>query len=105
LLCDRSWSGVDSIPIMGPEDLSFNEMALTMSEVLGKPVRYQQTEMQAMRAMLIGRGTSPGMAQAMVDMLTAKNEGMDNMVQRTALSGGTHFRQWCEEVLKPAVQA
>ena len=106
LLLDRSWSGVDAIPMMGPENLSGNEMAQIMSEVLGKPVRFQETAMEDMRQMMLGRGASAGMAQAMVDMLTAKNEGMDHMVaRRHASDAPTGFRSWCEAVLKPAVLA
>ena len=105
LLLDSSWSGVDSIPVLGPEDLSFNEMAGIMSEVLGKPVRFRETSVEDLRGMLLGRGASVGMAQAMVNMLVAKNEGMDHMVKRTGASvSPTGFRQWCEEVLKPALQ-
>jgi uncharacterized protein YbjT (DUF2867 family) len=104
LLTDSSWSGVDSIPILGPEDLSFNDMVRTISEVLGKPVRYQEMSMDDLKAMMIGRAASEGMAQAMVNMVVAKNEGLDNMVQRTAEANSpTSFRQWCEEVLKPVV--
>jgi hypothetical protein len=96
---------VDEIPILGPEDLSFNDMAAIMSEVLGKPVRFQETAMDDMRAMMTGRGASEGMVQAMVNMLTAKHEGMDHMVARTPLtSSPTSFRQWCEEVLKLAMR-
>jgi uncharacterized protein YbjT (DUF2867 family) len=106
LLLDRSWSGVDAIPMMGPEDLSSNDMARIMSEVLGKPVRFQEMEMEDMRQMMLGRGASAGMAQAMVDMLTAKTEGMDHMVPRRLPSDApTGFRAWCETVLKPAVLA
>lgn len=40
----------------------------------------------------------------MVDMMTAKNEGLDNHEPRTPeATTPTSFRQWCEEVLKPAV--
>lgn len=104
LLLDGSWSGVDNIPILGPEDLSYDDMAGIISEVLGKPVRFQEMAMDALSAMLKGRGMSAGMTQAMVNMAIAKNEGMDNVVERTAqTSNPTSFRQWCEEVLKPAV--
>ena len=37
-----SWSGQGSVAVLGPEDLSFNDMAEIISEVLGKPVRFQQ---------------------------------------------------------------
>jgi uncharacterized protein YbjT (DUF2867 family) len=109
LLLEPSWRGVDSIPILGPEDLSCNDMARIISEVLGKPVRFQEMSMEALRAMLTGRGVSEGMAQAMINMMVAKNEGMDHLIQRGALPANvladtpTSFRQWCEDVLQPAV--
>ncbi len=103
-LLDRAWAGVESIPLMGPEDLSFNDMARIMSEVLGKPIVYQETSMDDMRSMLTGRGATEEMAQAMINMLIAKNEGMDHLVARTnAFETPTSFRQWCESVLKPAL--
>ena len=104
LLLDHSWSGQGGVPVLGPEDLSFTDMAHTMSAVLGKPVRFQQIPMQAFQAGLAGRGMSAAFAQAMADMYAAKNEGLDNAEPRTPdNTTATSFRQWCEEVLKPAV--
>ena len=103
LLLDPSWSGQGSVPVLGPEDLSFNDMAQIMSEVLGKPVRFQQIPGEAFKARLTGFGMSEAMAQGMLDMMVAKNEGLDNAEPRTPQSTtSTSFRQWCEEVLKPA---
>jgi hypothetical protein len=46
------------------------------------------------------------MAQATLDMMMAKNSGLDDGEPRNAESSSpTTFRQWCEEVLKPAVLA
>jgi uncharacterized protein YbjT (DUF2867 family) len=104
LLLDPSWNGQGSYPVLGPEDLSFNDMAQTMSEVLGKPVRFQQISEAAYKARLTERGMSAAMAQGMVDMAAAKNAGLDNAEPRTPQSTTpTSFRQWCEDVLKPAV--
>jgi len=36
---DARWSGAGEVPLLGPEDLSFNDMAEIMSQVLGKDVR------------------------------------------------------------------
>jgi uncharacterized protein YbjT (DUF2867 family) len=106
LLLDSSWSGQGSVPILGPEDLSFNDMAKIMSEVLGKPVRFQQIPFEAFKARLTASGMSEAMAQATVDMMVAKNEGLDNAEPRSPQSSTpTSFRQWCEEVLKPKVAA
>jgi uncharacterized protein YbjT (DUF2867 family) len=105
LLLDESWSGVGSVPVLGPEDLSLDEMARIMSEALGKPVRYQQIPPDAIRERLIGNGWTEAMAQGMVDMMLAKEEGLDNAEPRTPQSTTpTSFRQWCEEVLAPAVR-
>lgn len=103
-LLDRSWSGVEEVAVLGPEDLSFNDMATIMSDVLGKHVRYQQTSFEAYKAGFVQRGMSDAMAQGMTDMALAKNQGLDNAVRRTpANTTPTSFRRWCEERLKPAV--
>jgi uncharacterized protein YbjT (DUF2867 family) len=106
LLLDGSWSGAGHVAVLGPEDLSFNDMAQIMSEVLSQPVRYQQIPGQALKDRLTGAGMSDAMAQATVDMMIAKDQGLDNAEPRTPESTTpTSFRQWCEEVLKPAVLA
>jgi len=91
LLMDRSWSGTGEVPVLGPEDLSFNEMAQIMSQVLGKPVRFEEMPDGAMKSMLLAYGQSDAMAQATVEPRTPET------------NTPTSFRQWCEDVLKPAV--
>jgi uncharacterized protein YbjT (DUF2867 family) len=104
LLLDPSWSGQGSFPMLGPEDLSANDMAQIMSEVLGKPVRFQQIPGEAYKARLTEHGWSEAMVQGMIDMMAAKNAGLDNAEPRTPQSTTpTSFRQWCADVLKPAV--
>jgi uncharacterized protein YbjT (DUF2867 family) len=106
LLLDDSWSGQGSVPVLGPDDLSFDDMAQIMSEVLGRPVRFQQIPGEAFKANLVEHGTSGAMAQATLDMMVAKDNGLDNAEPRTPQSTTpTSFRQWCEEVLEPAVDA
>ena len=106
LLVDQSWSGTGHVAVLGPEDLSYNDMARIMSEVLDQPVHYQQIPAQALKDRLTGAGMSDAMAQATVDMMVAKDQGLDNAEPRTPESTTpTSFRQWCEDVLKPAVLA
>jgi len=40
---DSTWRGQADVPVLGPEDISPNEMAAILSKGLGRPVRYQQT--------------------------------------------------------------
>lgn len=108
LLLDSGWSGREDVPLLGPENLSCRQMAATVSEVLGVAVQYAQTPAAAMRRRLVGAGLSEPMADAMLEMIDAKEQGLDDGVTRTpqhAIDTPTTFRQWCEEVLRPAVRA
>jgi uncharacterized protein YbjT (DUF2867 family) len=106
LLLDDSWSGQDSVPVLGPEDLSHNDMGQIMSEVLDRPVRFQQVPGEAYKATLVRHGMSVAWAQGLIDMAASVDKGIYNAEPRTPQSTTpTSFRQWCEEVLKPAVLA
>ena len=104
LLLDDSWSGQDSVPVVSPDDLSPNDMAQIMSEVLQRPVRFQQVTDEAYKTTMMQYGMSETWAQGLVDMAVAVDQGCYNNEPRTAQST-ISFRQWCEEVLKPAVLA
>ena len=104
LLLDRSWKGQGGVAVLGPEDLSLNDMAAIMSDVLGKPIRYQQIPGEAYKAQLMKFGATEHFAQRLVDMHVAKDDGLDSAEPRTAENTTpTSFRQWCEEELKPLV--
>ncbi len=103
LLLDSSWTGQGGIAVLGPEDLSFNDLAAIMTEVLGKPIRFRSIPGEAYKAQLMQHGSTEVFAQGLVDMMAAKDQGLDNAELRTAENTTpTSFRQWCEEVLKPA---
>ena len=104
LLLDDSWSGSGSVPVLGPEDLSYRDQARMISEVLGRPIEFRRASEAEVRAGLIERGTSEPMARAVLDMWRAKDDGLDNAEPRTPqATTPTTFRQWCTEVLRPAV--
>jgi len=104
LLRDRSWTGQGGLAVLGPEDLSFDDMAAIMTEVLGKPIRFQSVSGDAYKAQLMKLGASAELAQGLVEMCAAKDNGLDSSEPRTPENTTpTSFRQWCEEVLKPAL--
>ena len=106
LLLDDTWTGYQERPVLGPEDLTYDEMARIISDVLGREVRYQQIPGEAFQQSMMGRGVSEPMARGLTEMGLAKNEGLDHGVTRTAeFSTPTTFRQWCLDVLKPAADA
>jgi len=104
LLANRSWGGQEDVPVVGPKDHSYRELAAIVSEVLGIAVRYRQIPFDALKAQLTGQGMADAFAQGMIDMFRAKNEGMDNAAPRaSAIIGRTSFRRWAQERLKPAI--
>ena len=106
LLSDSGWTGCEEIPVLGPEELSYSEIAAIISEVTGRQILYQQTHFEALKAQFLGRGASESFAQGYVDMYRAKNEGMDNTaVSRVAARTTTNFRSWCEKVLRSALRS
>ncbi|MFE3194989.1 NAD(P)H-binding protein [Nocardia sp. NPDC059240] len=106
LLLDRSWTGTAEVPLLGPEDLTPTDMAHTISEVLGREIHYEQESLDSLRAHLTARGAAPEIVTAFVDMMRAKNNGLDNAVPRTpATTTPTTFREWCTRTLAPAVFA
>lgn len=106
LLANDVWTGQETVPVLGPEDLSPNEMAALISEVLGRETRYQQISLETFKAQLLAQGISPSFAAGYVDMMRAKGEGMDNVGHQSAgTRTPTTFRQWCEAELKPAVSS
>ncbi len=106
LLLDPSWTGQDRIPILGPEDISYNDMARVLTEELGRPVHYQQVPGDVFKATLTEHGVTESMAQWLVDRMAAVDEGLYDAEPRTPRSTTpTSFRQWCRNVLKPAVAA
>ncbi|MEU8793905.1 NAD(P)H-binding protein [Streptomyces sp. NPDC048643] len=106
LLLDRSWTGSDSVPVLGPEDLSPEDLARIMTEQLGRPVRYERQPLDELYTTLVGYGLDEAFVQGIADMKRAKDEGLDAGVVRTQETATpTTFEQWCARTLKPAVLA
>jgi uncharacterized protein YbjT (DUF2867 family) len=103
-LLDDNWTDKSEVPVLGPEDISFNDMAGIITDVLDKPVSCQQISFDAYKARFIQFGFSDAMAQGMTDMAWAKDQGLDlTAPRRPENSTPTSFRQWCEDTLKPAL--
>ncbi|BDH14152.1 NAD(P)H-binding protein [Streptomyces hygroscopicus] len=104
LLLERSWTGSDSVPVLGPQDLSPNDLARIMTEQLGRPVRYARQPLDELYTTLVGYGLNEAFVQGIADMKRAKDEGLDAGVARTPdTASRTTFERWCAETLKPAV--
>lgn len=105
-LLDDSWTGQQEVPVLGPENISFNQMADIISEVVGRKIVCTNMSFEAYDDMFVKRGFTPAMAAGMTDMARAKAKGLDLGVHRTAETASpTRFQTWCETILKPAFDA
>ena len=103
LLLDTSWRGQGGVAVLGPEDLSPQDMAAIMTDVLGRSIRAQSVSGEEYKAQLIKFGASAAFAEGLAEMFAAKNNGLDKSEPRTPENTTpTTFQLWCEEVLKPA---
>lgn len=99
-LADRSWEGQEDVPVVGPKNYSYRELAAIISEVLGTEVRYQQIALDVLKEQFVAHGMAEAFAQGMIDMFQAKNEGMDNVAPPVSgFIGQTSFQQWARERL------
>lgn len=104
LLIDDSWSGQGVVPVISPDSLSPNDMAQVLSEVFKRPIRFQHVDDEAYKATMLQYGMSDAWAQGLVDMASAQSAGIYDPEQKALTSPApTSFRQWAQEVLKPAV--
>lgn len=100
-LTDQSWTGVEEFAIHGPEELSYNEIALQMSELTGKPIRFHQvSEQDYIKTLLEKHHTSEAFAISLTEMLTAIGNGLHDTEQRTETSKtATTIKEWMGENL------
>jgi len=106
LLLDTTWSGQASVPVVGPDDLTPDDMAEVISDTLGRTIRYREVPVADYQAMMLQRGASQAMAQDFAHMTEAQNNGIYDAEPRDpGTTTPTSFRQWCQDTLKPAVQA
>ncbi|WP_399880762.1 NAD(P)H-binding protein [Streptomyces sp. BBFR51] len=104
LLLERSWTGTGSVPVLGPQDLSPNDLARVMTGQLGRPVRYERQSLDDLRATLVGHGLDKEFVEGVVDMKRAKDDGLDAGVTRTpGTTAPTTFEHWVAQTLMPAI--
>lgn len=103
-LLDRTWSGQETVDLLGAEDLSYNDVAAILTEVLGRPIRFQPGDRAAVEQFLVGRGFSEAMARSVTDMDRAGERGINSLIPRTAENTTpTTFREFAEAAVKPAM--
>ena len=107
-LLDAAWTGQPTIGVHGPRDLSSNEQAQLIAEALGRPVRYTQIPVEAVKQAMAGFGMSPSVVENYGEMIAgfAASRYAHPGEPRTAeTTTPTEFGAWAREVLRPAFEA
>ncbi|MCJ8152741.1 NAD(P)H-binding protein [Chryseobacterium sp. SSA4.19] len=101
LLIDNTWTGVEGFAVHGPADISYNEIALQMSDVAGKPIRFQQVSKEDyIKTLLEEHHTSKAFANSLTEMLEAIGSGLYAIEPRTeATTTTTTIKEWMIENL------
>lgn len=95
--------GHHAVDICGPENISFDQVAATVGEAIGKPVRHVQIPPAALKAALSSAGLSADLAAELVELQQALSEGiLRELVGDLRWKGKVSFAQFANEVVKPA---
>lgn len=78
------------IELAGPEDLTFNEVAQLISEIVGKEIKYVATPKEAQQAQYEGYGLSPAGARQVVLLASGVDDGKIGFEDNSSLVRGTH---------------
>jgi hypothetical protein len=90
--------------VLGPDRLTPEMMAATMSDVLGSQINYEQDSLEQLTASMIQRGASPATAHDFAAMYRPQEDGIYDEDWSQASPTSTTFRTWCETVLAPAAR-
>jgi uncharacterized protein YbjT (DUF2867 family) len=91
----------ESLPVTGPEMLSYPEMVAKIGAVIGKPIRYEMLSDEEQRRQLVARNRPPHMVEAILSIFRATREGRiagaTDTVERVLGRKPLSFDQWLEQ--------
>lgn len=102
-LCDRDWRDQAAIPVYGAADISMNEAAAVLSDVLQTPVRYTQSTETQTAEILRRFHSGEGFIKASAQFAHAVSTGEYQRDKRTPEgTTPTTLREWATQNLLPA---
>ena len=87
------------VDIFGPEDISFNQVAQILSEVLAVPVAHVQVQREQLRAGLLAAGVSADVADQLLELYDAIAQGRLHGVAESGRQGKTTFAEFARQVV------
>lgn len=105
-LLDPRWRGQQVRYLLGPEDISYEEIADVLSEELGRPVDYVEVSLEQAYTALVDQGLNAEAARSLNELNDWTRRGMPGHdAKRTEeTTTPTSFRQFVRAVFKPAYE-
>jgi len=94
--------GRQVLDVFGPEDISFNQVAQTLAEVLALPIQHVQIPPEQLRAGMLSSGLSAEVADQLLELEDAIARGMLHGVAETGREGNTTFAEFARQVVTRA---
>ncbi len=104
-LADPNWTGLYIRELHGPADLSFDEAAEIISQVLGRKILYIRSDMQEARHALLNIGMSENLADLLLEMYEAVEMGRMQPLQPRSpeTTTPTTLAEFAHEVMLPLI--
>ena len=104
-LVDPTWTGMYIRELHGPADLSFDEAAEIISQVLGRKILYIRSDKQEARHVLLNTGMSENLADSLLEMYDAVAMGRLQPLQPRSLESTTPttLTEFVHEVMLPLI--
>lgn len=107
LLLHRSWNGQSVLGLHGPTDLSFDEAAAILSQMLNRSIIHMQTTFDQFRDSLLQNGASENVAADYVQMWTKIGDPdyAPAELHTSKTTTPTSFSQFVQERMLPLLKA
>jgi uncharacterized protein YbjT (DUF2867 family) len=98
----RGPRGHHAVDVLGPEKISFDQVAATVGEAIGKPVRHVQIPPDALKAALTSAGFSADLAAQLTELQQAISHGLLNeLAGDQRWKGKVTFAKFAQDVIMP----
>ncbi len=88
------WTDTQTVSLLGPNDLTFDEIARLLSAHLGRTIRHECLAPEAYRTELLGAGYSASAAQGLIDMYAHLEDGYADDPFADRLLTPTSLEDW-----------
>jgi uncharacterized protein YbjT (DUF2867 family) len=100
LLLNPDWVGQELVPLIGPQDLSYDEIASLVSHAIGKPVRFESMDAETYITAMAAIGQSASAAQGLIDMFRFLASGYSSPANASRSLTPTTLTVWLNQEAK-----